>query len=134
MKKIFERTISMSFVLALLCSLTFASAAASESAVMPRYNYIVDTDCSIDINGTVASMEAAVRGNNVDKCQIKMTLQMHDGSSWDDVVSWTSSEESSEFSMAKTRTIDPDESYRVKVTFKVWNGSSTETVTKTATP
>ena len=60
MKKIFERTISMSFVLALLCSLTFASAAASESAVMPRYNYIVDTDCSIDINGTVTSMEAAV--------------------------------------------------------------------------
>ena len=78
-------------------------------------------------------MEASVEAD-ADKCQIKMTLQMYDGSSWDDVVSWTSSKSASYYDVSRTYDIDPDESYRLKVTFKVWNGSSTETVTKTATP
>lgn len=134
MKKMMKRVIALSFTMAMICSLAVANAAMPESEIMPRYNYIKDASCSITINGTVASMEAAVSGTNVDKCQIKMTLQILNGSSWDDVTSWTSSKSASSFAMEKTAGIDPNESYRVKATFKVWNGTSTETVTKTDLP
>lgn len=134
MRNLMKRGLALTFVAALLCSLVVANAAMPENEIMPRYNYIKDTSCSIAINGTVASMEAAVSGTNVDKCQIKMTLQILNGSSWDDVTSWTSSKSASSFAMEKTAGIDPNESYRVKATFKVWNGTSTETVTKTDLP
>lgn len=132
MKILMKRTISLAFVMVMLFSLV-ANAAMPESEIMPLYNFIVDTDCSIDINGTGAVMTASVSAN-ADKCQIKMTLQILNGSSWDDVTSWTATEAANGMDMRKTYTVDSDESYRVKVTFKVWNGSSTETVTKTATP
>ena len=132
MKKTMKCMITLAFTLTMLCSL-IANAAMPESEIIPLYNFIDDTDCSIDINGTEASMEASVTAD-ADKCQIKMTLQILNGSSWDDVTSWTSSKSASSYAVSKTYDIDPDESYRVKVTFKVWNGSSTETVTKTATP
>ena len=134
MKTMCKRTLTLTFVAALLCSLAVVNAAMPESGIMPLYNYIEDTDCSIDINGTRADLSAFVSAVNVDKCQIKMTLQMRDGSSWDDVTSWTDVEYNDNMRVTHSYTIDPDESYRVKVTFKVWNGSSTETVTKTDLP
>lgn len=134
MKTMHKRMLVLTFTLALLCSLT-AHAAMPENGIMPLYNYIVDTDCSIDINGTKAVMTAFVKGNsNVDKCQIKMTLQMRNGSTWDDVTSWTDSKSGTNMTVTHSHSINSNETYRVKVTFKVWNGSSTETTTKTATP
>lgn len=132
MKTMFKRTLALTFALALFCSIT-ANAAMPESEIMPLYNYIGDTTCSIVINGTEASMEASVEAD-ADRCQIKMTLQMRNGSSWEDVESWTSSSFGNSHDVEETYDIDPDESYRLKVTFKVWNGSSTETVTKTDLP
>ncbi len=132
MKKTMKCMLALAFTMTMLCSLV-ANAAMPENEIMPLYNYIVDTDCSIDINGTGAVMTASVSAN-ADRCQIKMTLQIQNGSSWDDVTSWTATESANGMDMRKTYTVDSDESYRVKVTFKVWNGSSTETVTKTATP
>lgn len=133
MRNLMKRGLALTFVAALLCSLAIANAAMPESEIMPLYNFIERTSCTIDINGTEASMEASVEAD-ADKCQIKMTLQILNGSSWDDVTSWTSSKSASSFAMEKTAGIDPNESYRVKVTFKVWNGTSTETVTKTDLP
>lgn len=133
MRNLMKRSLALTFVAALLCSLAIANAAMPESEIMPLYNFIERTSCTIDIYGTEAVMTASVRAD-ADKCQIKMTLQMYDGSTWDDVVSWTSSKSASEYEVERSYDIDPDESYRVKVTFKVWNGTSTETVTKTATP
>lgn len=133
MKKTMTRTLALFFGITMLCSLV-ANAAMPESEIMPLYNFIEDTDCSIDINGTVANMIAFVSAPAADRCQIKMTLQMRDGSTWEDVTSWTSSKSASEYEVERSYSIDPDESYRVKVTFKVWNGTSTETVTETALP
>ena len=133
MKKTMKCMLALAFAMTMLFSLV-ANAARPESEIVPLYNFIDDTDCSIDINGTRADLSAFVSAVNVDKCQIKMTLQLYDGSAWDDVTSWTDVEYSDNMRTDHSYSIDPDESYRVKVTFKVWNGSSTETVTKTATP
>ena len=132
MKKTMKCMIALAFAMTMLCSLV-ANAAMPESEIMPLYNFIDDTECTIEINGTKAVMTAFVSAA-ADRCQIKMTLQMQNDSSWDDVTSWTVSEDSNSLSLRKSYTIDSSESYRVKATFKVWNGSSTETVTKTALP
>lgn len=132
MKKTMKSMIVLAFAMTMLCSLV-ANAAMPENEIMPMYNYIDDTECTIEINGTKAVMTAFVSAV-ADRCQIKMTLQMQNGSSWDDVTSWTVSEDSDSLSLRKSYTVDPSESYRVKATFKVWNGSSTETVTKIDLP
>ena len=128
-----KRALALTFVAVLLCSLIVANAAMPESEIMPLYNFIRSTSCTIVINGTRADLSALVSAD-ADRCQIKMTLQMRNGSSWEDVESWTSTGYGNSHDVKESYNIDPDESYRVKATFKVWNGSSTETVTKTDLP
>ena len=133
MKTMLKRVIVISFVLTMMCSLTMANAAMPEEDVVPLYNFITATDCYMEVYDTLAQLVAHVKAD-ADKCQIKMTLQMHNGASWVDVDSWTEYREADSYTMYKTYTINPNVDYRIKVTFKVWNGSSTETVTRIATP
>ncbi len=133
MKKMFKRTFALTFVAIMFCSLGFANAAMPENEAVPLYNFITETDCSMEVTGTLAHLVAHVEAD-ADRCQIKMTLQMYNGANWVDVTSWTESRDGTSYTMYKTYNITSDLDYRIKVTFKVWNGGGTESVTKTATP
>ena len=43
-----KRSLALTFVAALLCSLAIANAAMPESEIMPLYNFIESTSCTID--------------------------------------------------------------------------------------
>ena len=71
MKTMYKRTVALTFVLALICSLGI-NAAMPESGIVPLYNFIDETDCTIDINGTEASLKPSLEGRGtasaVDEC------------------------------------------------------------------
>ena len=89
---------------------------------------------AISKSGTTATVTASARGNNtVTKITTKMELQKKSGSSYSTVKTWSSTVNSSSASLKKTAIVSNSATYRVKTTFTVYTGSTSETIVKTAT-
>jgi len=131
MTYLMKKTTLMFFVIIMLLSFSANAAMPEDSSLSPLYTFIEGATCGIQIDGNTAIMDASVTAD-ADKCQIKMTLQRDDDGDWTDVCTWTTTEDGFGFGVEETHSVTAGKDYRIKVVFKVWNGSSTESTTKYA--
>ena len=103
-----------------------------ESNISPRMSYIVEAMCDLAIRGTTATVDCWVEGDydEATKAKVIAELQVKNSSTnWIPVAIWTDTQNSYRASVYETKTINPDNIYRVKATCTVWEGSQSETIT-----
>lgn len=102
-----------------------------ETAVSPRMMYIEDAKSNLTISGTKATVTASVSGdmNNATKAKVIAELQLKSGSSWIPVEIWTVTNSGVSAKVYETYTVKSNNTYRVKATVTVWEGSQSETKT-----
>lgn len=102
-----------------------------ESVISPYMLYIQEAVCDLSITGSTAKVNCSVGGdvNNATKAKIIAELQVKSGSNWIPVKIWTITENSYMAKVKESYTINPDNTYRVKATMTVWEGSLSETKT-----
>ncbi len=98
--------------------------------VQPRLKYIAQTMNAFAINNGVAEVECWVAGDVLDatKAKVIAELQVKNGSSWIPVKIWTDTQNGYEASVYETYDVNPNNTYRVKATFYVWEGSQSESL------
>lgn len=97
-----------------------------------RLTYISAAETDLSINGTVATVDCWVKGNtlNATKAKVIAELQVKNSpTNWIPVAIWTDTQNGYRASVYETKTINPDNTYRVKATYTVWEGSQSETIT-----
>jgi len=101
------------------------------SIATPYMTYIVDADCGLSISGTTATVDVSVDGDSTDatKAEVIAELQVKNGSKWTTVATWRDSRNGNHASVYKTKAISKSNTYRVKATVTVWEGSLSETRT-----
>lgn len=100
--------------------------------VMPCLTYIVDAKTTLSISGNTATVDCWVNGDVLDATKAKAIVELqvkNSATNWIPVAIWTDTQESFKASVYKTKTINPDNTYRVKATYTVWEGSQSETIT-----
>lgn len=102
-----------------------------ESMISPYMRYIEGADYSLKITGNTAKVECSVSGNTdtATKAKVIAELQVKNGNSWIPVEIWTVTENSDYAEVSETHTVTSGNTYRVKATMTVWEGSLSETQT-----
>lgn len=98
--------------------------------VMPRMTYIVSWKNGLNITGTTATVDCWVDGhvNTATKAKVIAELQVKSGeNNWVPVAIWTDTQNDYEAAVYETKTVTEGNTYRVKATFTVWEGSQSET-------
>lgn len=97
--------------------------------VMPRMTYIVEWKNGLTISGTTATVDCWVNGHvdTATKAKVIAELQVKSGSNWIPVAIWTDTQNDFEAAVYETKTITKGNTYRVKATYTVWEGSQSET-------
>ncbi len=99
-----------------------------EYEVAPRMMYIQRAKCDFSISGTVATIDASVTGRTTaTKAKVVAELQMKSGGTWVTVATWTDIQNDYEAYVDATKTVTKGNTYRVKATVTVWEGSQSET-------
>ena len=122
-------------VLTLIPAVSWAETAAipvicqQETEISPYMLLINRVECDLDITGTTATAKCYVTGdpNAATKAKIIAELQVKNGSSWIPVKIWTVTEDSYSARVKETYTITQGNTYRLKATMTVWEGSQSET-------
>lgn len=135
MKKCLNRKLISILLICLMLSLTPAMAMAnsvndSENEIMPRLTYIVDAMTALDISNGTATVDCWVKGNygEATKAKVIAELQLKSGSSWMAYGTWTDTQNDYEAYVYKTKSVKSGQTYRVKATYTVWEGSQSETI------
>ena len=90
--------------------------------------YIADANSSLSVSGTTATVNCWVEGNiGATKAKVVAELQMKSGSTWVTVGTWTDIQNSDEASVKASKAVTKGNTYRVKATVTVWEGSQSET-------
>ena len=99
------------------------------SIATPYMTYIVGAGCKLSISGTTATVNASVDGDSTDatKAEVIAELQVKNGNDWDTITTWRDTRDGNHASVYKTKTISKGNTYRVKATVTVWEGSLSET-------
>lgn len=121
-------------VLTLTPAVSWAETAAipvicqQETGIAPHMQYIEDWECDLNVQGTTAIVDCYVSGNvnTATKAKIIAELQVKNGSSWIPVKIWTVTEDSYSARVKETYTITQGNTYRLKATMTVWEGSQSE--------
>ena len=101
-----------------------------ESSIAPYMLYNKDTDYSLKINGTKATVNCSVQGGSAaTKAKVIAELQVKSGSSWIPVDIWTVTENSAYAEVYESCSVTSGNTYRVKATMTVWESSLSETQT-----
>ena len=102
-----------------------------ESSISPYMLYIKDSTCNLNISGSTATVNCSVEGDidSATKAKVIAELQVKNGSSWIPVKIWTVTEDSYMAKVKESYTINSSNTYRVKATVTVWEGSQSETQT-----
>lgn len=102
-----------------------------EQAISPYMLYIYEVKSNLTVSGTKATISASAVGyeSYATKTKIVAELQVKDGSSWDTVETWTVTNNSDTARLSETYTVTSGNTYRVKATATVWEGSLSETQT-----
>ena len=103
--------------------------AQQEIEVTPRMTYIVEWQNSLSLSDTTATVDCWVNGhvNTATKAKVIAELQVKSGSNWIPVAIWTDTQNDFEAAVYETKTITKGNTYRVKATYTVWEGSQSET-------
>lgn len=103
-----------------------------ESEIAPHFTYIVDAMTSLEISGNTATVDCWVNGDisTATKAKVIAELQLKSSATnWIPVAIWTDTRDGFEAFVYETKTINPNNTYRVKATYTVWEGSQSETIT-----
>ena len=102
-----------------------------DAGIAPHMQYISSARCSLEIDGTTATVDAWVKGDvfEATKAKVIAELQLKNGSSWLPVAIWTDTQEGFDAEVYETKTVSKGCTYRVKATVTVWEGSQSETQT-----
>ena len=100
--------------------------------VMPCFTYIVDAETGLSISGSTATVDCWVKGDvsTATKAKVIVELQVkNSATNWIPVAIWTDTQNDFMASVCETKTINSNNTYRVKATYTVWEGSQSETTT-----
>jgi len=99
------------------------------SIATPYMTYIKGADCGLSISGTTATVDVSVDGSIKDatKAEVIAELQVKNGNDWDTIATWRDTRNGYHASVYETKTISKSNTYRVKATVTVWEGSFSET-------
>ena len=102
----------------------------SNSIIQPRLNYIEAAETGLDIDNGVAIVDCWVKGNvlNATKAKVIAELQLKSGNNWMAYGTWTDTQNDYEASVYETKSVKSGNTYRVKATYTVWEGSQSETI------
>lgn len=105
--------------------------AQTENAISPYMLYIRQTTSVLSISGTTATVDCSTLGviGEATKAKIVAELQVKNGSSWTTVKTWTDIQNSYRASVYETYSVTKGNTYRVKATATVWEGTPSETQT-----
>lgn len=103
-----------------------------EGQVTPRWSYIVDTWTDLGVSGDTATVNCWVKGNvsTATKAKAIVELQVkNSATNWIPVAIWTDTQDDFMAYVYESKEINPDNTYRVKATYTVWEGTRSETTT-----
>ena len=103
-----------------------------ESEIAPHFTCIVDAMTSLEISGNTATVDCWVKGDisTATKAKVIAELQVKNSpTNWIPVAIWTDTQNGFDAFVYETKTINPNNTYRVKATYTVWEGSQSETIT-----
>lgn len=131
MQKRQVKMLSAMLVLVMLVLLAIPAAAMAEDGIAPHFTYIVDSEATMNITGTTATVDAWVCGDLVyaTKAKIIAELQVKNGNDWIPVAIWTDTKDGLKAHVYETKSVVKGHTYRVKATGTIWEGSQSETVT-----
>ncbi len=131
MQKRQVKMLSAVLVLVMLALLAMPAAAMAEDGIAPHFTYIVDSEATMNISGTSATVDAWVCGDLVyaTKAKIIVELQVKNGNDWIPVAIWTDTKDGLKAHVFETKSVVKGHTYRVKATGTIWEGSQSETVT-----
>ena len=135
-----NKKIVMLLIIFLALTLYPASASAQDnyesvekarlSTISPRLTYIDSADTDLIINGNVATVDCWVKGDVLDatKAKVIAELQLKSGNNWIAYGTWTETANAFKASVYETKSVKAGQTYRVKATYTVWEGSQSETI------
>lgn len=100
--------------------------------ITPRWTYIVDTWTDLGISSDTATVNCWVKGDvsTATKAKVIAELQVKSSATnWIPVAIWTDTQDNFRAAVYETKSINPDNIYRVKATYTVWEGTQSETTT-----
>lgn len=102
----------------------------SETDIAPYMTYIEEWENSLTFSGNTASVDCWVSGDvlNATKAKVVAELQLKSGSSWIAYGTWTETANTFKASVYETKSVKTGQTYRVKATFTVWEGSQSESI------
>ncbi len=135
MKKILAISCLSSFaitsvpMMALAETMVQPTAVVEDGIIAPRLKYIVDASSTLSISGGTATVHCWVDGDYLDatKAKVIAELQLKSGSSWLPVAIWTDTQNDYAAEVYETKSVTKGQTYRVKATVTVWEGSQSET-------
>ena len=124
----FKRLISLIITIVSAFTLLCFSVSAEEAGLMYLYTYRAES--YLTISGSTATCTSSLRGykGTTTKIEVTQTLQVKDGNHWRTSQSWTATYNSYTCDFVNTRTVYSGNTYRVKSEYKVYAGTSYETV------
>ena len=134
LKKLIASALLGSMIITSIPGVTFAEEITlqNETITAPRLAYISAAETDLKINGTTAIVDCWVKGhaNDATKAKVIAELQVQSSATnWIPVAIWTDTQDGYRASVYETKTINSANTYRVKATYTVWEGSQSETIT-----
>lgn len=119
------------FPMASWANISAASESQEGNIIMPRLTYIEECKNGLTISNGVATVDCWVNGDVLDatKSKVIAELQVKSGNSWIAYGTWVDTQNDYEAYVYETKSVKAGNTYRVKATFTVWEGSQSETVT-----
>lgn len=101
-----------------------------ETGVAPCMTYIVESVCDLSISGTTATVDCWVEGQYGDatKAKVIAELQVKSGNNWIAYGTWVDTQNDYEAAVYETKEVKKGNTYRVKATYTVWEGSASESL------
>lgn len=100
-----------------------------ETTISPRLTYIAEAMADLSISNNTATVDCWVNGwyGEATKAKVIAELQLKSGNdNWIPVAIWTDTQNGFEASVYETKTVTAGNTYRVKATVTVWQGSQSE--------
>lgn len=100
--------------------------------VDPRLTYIEGAATDLAIRSGVATVDCWVKGDIYAATKAKAIVELqvkNSATNWIPVAIWTDTQDGYRASVYETKTINSENTYRVKATYTVWEGTQSETIT-----
>ncbi|MBE6113132.1 MAG: hypothetical protein E7195_09000 [Peptococcaceae bacterium] len=99
--------------------------------ITPYMMYLEDWGNALSISNGIATVDCWVEGNVIDatKAKVIAELQVKGSGGWMPVAIWTDTQNDYRASVYETKSVTKGNTYRVKATVTVWEGSQSETQT-----